>query len=104
MSRLEKALASLPSGGTGLRRCLVSGVSTPIKRTLHSTHTDERTTWRIVIDAAVIRQMKLLEVPREMLNVTPELRELPKRFRRLVPEGLREGVEEEAVELARGSY
>jgi hypothetical protein len=52
-----KAVASLPNASTGLRGCLVSGVSTPIKRTLHSTHTEEKTEQRVIIDAATIRQM-----------------------------------------------
>jgi hypothetical protein len=69
-------------------------VSTPIKRTLHSPHTEERIERRIIIDAAMIRQIKILEVPDELIDVTPEPCELPERFKGLVCEGLREGKEE----------
>jgi hypothetical protein len=89
-----KTLASLPNGGTGLRGCLASGVSMPIKRTLHSTHTEEKTEGRIIIDAAIIRQLKILEVPQELIDATPEPRELPQRFRGLVGEGMGDGEEQ----------
>jgi hypothetical protein len=89
-----KALAYFPKGWTGLRGCLVSGLSRPIKRTLHSTHTEGKTERHIIIDASMIRQMKLLEVPDCLIDVTPEPRELPERFRGLVGGDLREGEDE----------
>jgi hypothetical protein len=58
-------------------------VSTPIKQTLHSTHTEERTERRVIIDATMICQLMTLAVPQELLDVTPEPCELPERFRRL---------------------
>jgi len=60
---------------------LVSGVSTPIKRMLHSTHTEERTERRVIIDEAMIRLLAILAGPQELIDVTPETPELPERFR-----------------------
>lgn len=62
------------------------------KVVLHAETKSESTERRIIIDAAMLRQMQLLAVPDELLDVTPEPRELPERFRGL---GLVEVGEEE---------
>jgi hypothetical protein len=51
---------------------------------LHAETKSDSTERRVIIDAAMLRQLHLLATPPDLIDVTPETRELPERFRGMV--------------------
>jgi len=79
MEQGENLTVSLKASQDILNRAEISP-----KVVLHAETKTESTERRIIIDTAMLRQLHILAVPDEQLNVTPETPELPERFRGMV--------------------